>query len=158
MESGDNTASAELDEHMDYPPHQKCVELGVDFGTGLGAANTAVFGSDLTGEFADLIAGNTRDTRPIEFKLFTILTVVDVVRVRIVYPIPVGIVVEAGNVIAIISAPVRWTRRTGVQLFAELRTLAYACIIAIALVCFTILFSICLSSNLFSIIFGHIWK
>lgn len=50
-ELSNHMSSAQFDEHMDYPPHQKFVELGVDFGTGVGAANAVVFGSDLTGEY-----------------------------------------------------------------------------------------------------------
>lgn len=43
-------ADAQFDEHSDYPPHQKFVELGIAFGAG-GAASAVVFGSDLTGEY-----------------------------------------------------------------------------------------------------------
>jgi glutamate N-acetyltransferase / amino-acid N-acetyltransferase len=42
-------AGAQFDEHIDYPPHQKFVEIGIDFGKGSGSA--VVFGSDLTGEY-----------------------------------------------------------------------------------------------------------
>ena len=44
-------ANAQYDEHSDYPPHQKYVEIGVDFGKGTGDASASVLGSDLTGEY-----------------------------------------------------------------------------------------------------------
>lgn len=43
---------AQYDEHSTYPPHQKFVELGVDFGTSSGVtSNVVVYGSDLTAEY-----------------------------------------------------------------------------------------------------------
>lgn len=42
---------AQYDEHSDYPPHQKFVEIGIDFGAGTGSASAVVFGSDLTAEY-----------------------------------------------------------------------------------------------------------
>lgn len=42
-------ANAQYDEHSDYPPHQRFVEIGVDFG-GDGSSAT-VLGSDLTNEY-----------------------------------------------------------------------------------------------------------
>jgi glutamate N-acetyltransferase / amino-acid N-acetyltransferase len=45
-------ADAQYDEHSDYPPHQRCVEIGVDFGKASGGSGTAiVLGSDLTNEY-----------------------------------------------------------------------------------------------------------
>jgi glutamate N-acetyltransferase / amino-acid N-acetyltransferase len=45
-------ADAQYDEHSDYPPHQRCVEIGVDFGKANGGSGTAiVLGSDLTNEY-----------------------------------------------------------------------------------------------------------
>lgn len=41
--------NAMYDEHSDYPPHQRFVEIEVDFGNGSGQAT--VFGSDLTAEY-----------------------------------------------------------------------------------------------------------
>jgi glutamate N-acetyltransferase/amino-acid N-acetyltransferase len=43
---------AQYDEHSDYPPHQKCVEIGINFGQSSGGDGEAiVLGSDLTGEY-----------------------------------------------------------------------------------------------------------
>ncbi|CAB9508452.1 protein ArgJ, mitochondrial [Seminavis robusta] len=50
-ELSDHMADAQYNEHSDYPPHQKCVEIGVDFGAGTGDASATVLGSDLTGEY-----------------------------------------------------------------------------------------------------------
>lgn len=44
-------ASAQYDEHSDYPAHQRFVEIGVDFGKGTGDASATILGSDLTGEY-----------------------------------------------------------------------------------------------------------
>jgi glutamate N-acetyltransferase/amino-acid N-acetyltransferase len=46
----DHMKNAAYDEHCDYPPHQKCVEIGVDFGS-VGSATVTVLGSDLTKEY-----------------------------------------------------------------------------------------------------------
>jgi glutamate N-acetyltransferase / amino-acid N-acetyltransferase len=46
--------SAQYDEHSDYPPHQRFVEIGVDFGSGSSSASSSdatVYGSDLTAEY-----------------------------------------------------------------------------------------------------------
>ena len=42
---------AQFNEHSDYPPHQKFVEITVDFGKGTGTGNAVVLGSDLTAEY-----------------------------------------------------------------------------------------------------------
>ena len=42
-------ASAQYDEHSDYPPHQRFVEIEVDFVTG--SEQATVYGSDLTAEY-----------------------------------------------------------------------------------------------------------
>lgn len=46
---------AQYDEHSNYPPHQKCVEIGVDFGTTTSTStetsDVVVYGSDLTAEY-----------------------------------------------------------------------------------------------------------
>lgn len=42
--------NAQYDEHSDYPPHQRFVEIGVDFGGSSGSSAT-VYGSDLTAEY-----------------------------------------------------------------------------------------------------------
>ena len=42
-------SDAAYDEHSDYPPHQKCVEIGIDFANG--SASATVLGSDLTAEY-----------------------------------------------------------------------------------------------------------
>jgi glutamate N-acetyltransferase/amino-acid N-acetyltransferase len=42
---------AEYGDATDYPPHQKFVEIGVDFGTGIGTTDLVVLGSDLTKEY-----------------------------------------------------------------------------------------------------------
>ena len=41
---------AQYNEHSDYPPHQRFVEIGVDFGES-GKGSAVVIGSDLTGEY-----------------------------------------------------------------------------------------------------------
>ena len=41
--------SAEYGDSTDYPPHQKFVEIGVDFG--VGSASATVLGSDLSNEY-----------------------------------------------------------------------------------------------------------
>jgi glutamate N-acetyltransferase / amino-acid N-acetyltransferase len=43
--------NAQYDEHSDYPPHQRFVEIGVDFGAGTGDGSATVLGSDLTNEY-----------------------------------------------------------------------------------------------------------
>ena len=50
-ELSNHMADAQYNEHSDYPPHQKYVEIGVDFGAGTGDASATVLGSDLTGEY-----------------------------------------------------------------------------------------------------------
>lgn len=42
--------NAQYDEHSDYPPHQRFVEIAVDFGTA-GKGSATVIGSDLTNEY-----------------------------------------------------------------------------------------------------------
>lgn len=48
-ELSDHMEAAQYDEHSDFPPHQRFVEIGVDFVSGSAAAT--VLGSDLTGEY-----------------------------------------------------------------------------------------------------------
>mmetsp|Transcript_39034 Transcript_39034/g.81031 ORF Transcript_39034/g.81031 Transcript_39034/m.81031 type:complete len:238 (-) Transcript_39034:1083-1796(-) len=55
-ELSDHMKNAEYDEHSDYPPHQKFVEIGVDFGEGNGNGGATVFGSDLTAEYVSINA------------------------------------------------------------------------------------------------------
>lgn len=50
-ELSDHMAQAQLDEHSDYPPHQRFVEIVVDFGSHGGKASATVLGSDLTKEY-----------------------------------------------------------------------------------------------------------
>jgi glutamate N-acetyltransferase/amino-acid N-acetyltransferase len=50
-EISNHMASAQFDEHSDYPPHQRFVEIGVDFGKGTGEGAATILGSDLTGEY-----------------------------------------------------------------------------------------------------------
>jgi glutamate N-acetyltransferase / amino-acid N-acetyltransferase len=50
-ELSNHMEGAQYDEHSDYPPHQKFVEIGIDFGKGTGSASAVVFGSDLTNEY-----------------------------------------------------------------------------------------------------------
>jgi glutamate N-acetyltransferase/amino-acid N-acetyltransferase len=50
-ELSDHMKQAELDEHSDFPPHQRFVEIGVDFGSHGGKASATVLGSDLTKEY-----------------------------------------------------------------------------------------------------------
>lgn len=45
---------AEFQDDSDYPPHQKCVEIGIDFGKG--SASATVLGSDLTAEYVSVNA------------------------------------------------------------------------------------------------------
>jgi len=49
-ELSNHMADGQYDEHSDYPPHQKFVEIGIDFG-GEGSTSSTVIGSDLTGEY-----------------------------------------------------------------------------------------------------------
>ena len=44
-------AEAEYGDSTDFPPHQKFVEIGVDFGDGTGSGSATVLGSDLTKEY-----------------------------------------------------------------------------------------------------------
>jgi glutamate N-acetyltransferase/amino-acid N-acetyltransferase len=46
---------AQYDEHSDYPPHQRFVEIAVDFGSS-GGSNAVVLGSDLTNEYVAINA------------------------------------------------------------------------------------------------------
>lgn len=46
---------AQYDEHSDYPPHQRFVEIAVDFGA-TGGSNAVVLGSDLTNEYVAINA------------------------------------------------------------------------------------------------------
>ena len=48
-ELSNHMKDAQYNEHSDYPPHQKFVEIGIDFGNG--AASAVVIGSDLTAEY-----------------------------------------------------------------------------------------------------------
>jgi glutamate N-acetyltransferase / amino-acid N-acetyltransferase len=50
-ELSNHMEAAQYNEHSDYPPHQKFVEIGVDFGAGTGSASATVLGSDLTNEY-----------------------------------------------------------------------------------------------------------
>jgi glutamate N-acetyltransferase/amino-acid N-acetyltransferase len=51
----DHMKDAAYDEHGDYPPHQKCVEIGIDFGS-VGSASVTVLGSDLSKEYVAINA------------------------------------------------------------------------------------------------------
>lgn len=42
---------AEYGDTTDFPPHQKCVEIGIDFGQSVGETSLVVLGSDLTQEY-----------------------------------------------------------------------------------------------------------
>ena len=48
-ELSNHMKDAQYNEHSDYPPHQKFVEIGIDFGNG--SASAVVIGSDLTAEY-----------------------------------------------------------------------------------------------------------
>ena len=48
-------AAAQYDDHSDYPPHQNCVDIGIDF-QGSGKGSAVVFGSDLTAEYVAINA------------------------------------------------------------------------------------------------------
>lgn len=50
-EISNHMKNAMYDEHSDYPPHQRFVEIGVDFGDGCGDGAATVYGSDLTAEY-----------------------------------------------------------------------------------------------------------
>jgi glutamate N-acetyltransferase/amino-acid N-acetyltransferase len=47
---------AEFGDSTDYPPHQRFVEIGVDFGDAGGDVSVTVLGSDLTKEYVDVNA------------------------------------------------------------------------------------------------------
>eukprot|EP00980_Cylindrotheca_fusiformis_P031162 scaffold25921_cov137-Cylindrotheca_fusiformis.AAC.5 len=47
---------AEFGDSTDYPPHQRFVEIGVDFGDAGGDMSVTVFGSDLTKEYVEINA------------------------------------------------------------------------------------------------------
>lgn len=48
-ELSDHMVDAQQNEHSDYPEHQKCVNIGIDFV--VGDASAVVYGSDLTNEY-----------------------------------------------------------------------------------------------------------
>jgi glutamate N-acetyltransferase/amino-acid N-acetyltransferase len=50
-ELSEHMQTAEYGQTTDFPPHQKFVEIGVDFGSAGGDSSTTVLGSDLTGEY-----------------------------------------------------------------------------------------------------------
>jgi glutamate N-acetyltransferase / amino-acid N-acetyltransferase len=52
-ELSNHMLNAQYDEHSDYPPHQKFVELGIDFGNSNSGdtVSATVYGSDLTAEY-----------------------------------------------------------------------------------------------------------
>jgi glutamate N-acetyltransferase/amino-acid N-acetyltransferase len=47
----DHMEDAQFDEVSEFPPHQRFVEIGVDFGEGKGSGAAVVLGSDLTKEY-----------------------------------------------------------------------------------------------------------
>lgn len=47
----DHMSGAQFDEKGDFPPHQRFVEIGADFGAGKGTGCAVVLGSDLTQEY-----------------------------------------------------------------------------------------------------------
>lgn len=49
-EISEHMANAQFNEHSDYPPHQRFVEIGIDF-SGAGTGKAVVMGSDLTAEY-----------------------------------------------------------------------------------------------------------
>jgi N-acetylglutamate synthase/N-acetylornithine aminotransferase len=52
-------SDAQYNEHSNYPPHQKCVELGVEFGsTGTDGVSATIYGSDLPAEYVAVNADN----------------------------------------------------------------------------------------------------
>jgi glutamate N-acetyltransferase/amino-acid N-acetyltransferase len=53
-ELSNHMQNAQYDEHSDYPPHQKFVEIGVNFGSGTGSGTAIVYGSDLTAEYVSI--------------------------------------------------------------------------------------------------------
>ena len=53
-ELSDHMKDAQQGEKEDFPPHQKFVEIGIDFGNGSGSAT--VLGSDLTNEYVEVNA------------------------------------------------------------------------------------------------------
>jgi glutamate N-acetyltransferase/amino-acid N-acetyltransferase len=53
-ELSNHMKNAQYDEHSDYPPHQKFVEIGVNFGSGTGSGSAIVYGSDLTAEYVSI--------------------------------------------------------------------------------------------------------
>ena len=55
-ELSDHMKNAQMGEIDDYPRHQKCVEVEVDFGTGVGTGEAVVLGSDLTAEYVSVNA------------------------------------------------------------------------------------------------------
>ena len=50
-ELSQHMAAAQYGDATDFPPHQKFVEIGVDFGEGCGSGSATVLGSDLTAEY-----------------------------------------------------------------------------------------------------------
>jgi len=55
-ELSDHMMDAEFGDSTDYPPHQRFVEIGVDFGAECGDTSVTVFGSDLTKEYVAINA------------------------------------------------------------------------------------------------------
>lgn len=55
-ELSNHMENAQYGDATDYPPHQKCVEIGVDFGDGSGSGIATVLGSDLTNEYISINA------------------------------------------------------------------------------------------------------
>ncbi len=49
-EISQHMSNAQFDEHSDYPPHQRFVEIGINF-NGAGSGKAVVMGSDLTAEY-----------------------------------------------------------------------------------------------------------
>lgn len=55
-ELSNHIKNAEYDEHSNYPPHQRFVDIGVDFGEQSGSGSATVYGSDLTAEYVSINA------------------------------------------------------------------------------------------------------
>lgn len=55
-ELSDHMKNAEFPDDSDFPPHQRFVEIGVDFGDAGGDINLTVLGSDLTKEYVNVNA------------------------------------------------------------------------------------------------------
>lgn len=52
----DHMMNAEYGDSTNYPPHQRFVEIAVDFGENCGDSSVTVFGSDLTKEYVEINA------------------------------------------------------------------------------------------------------